>query len=1465
MLQLVLFATSLLSACSSLSTKDPMAISAYQEARNAEKKGVQNWSKAIRYYRKSLEYDHRFLEAHLALGRIYSERGQLHKAAAQYHSALMANPNRKDLYLHCGKALFFAEQYQEALIYLQQYHAFVPQDADGLYWLAETERAMNSPLAEEYFFQLIRTDSTKTDYWQSLANFYFYRKDYAQAAQAYARAIRLTKNPPAQVLLDYGYCLIQLRQWHEAKNVLEKAAKSAGSPSRAKEYYEIVTKIALGYFKADAFLNYLDGIRLLEEIKNDQSRRADYPVVYEYLRTAVKTEPDFISAHQELADVCYTLGKDEEALASYRIVISAGKASADHYANAAYLLFRKDQYEPALSYYEKSLQLKPDQPSVEKSIRTVKQLLSGERKKEAYFYFDRGVSSESADSAILYLQKATELDTLYAEAYLQLGIRQKNAGQWREAEKSYLRGVRCTKETNLLSLFHYHLARLYSRRDYHDRAIAHYDSALIYRPDYDDALYELAKVYSDKSDLASAIRHYDRLIQRNPNYFRPDENDFKSVGVNPTDYIETSEKIDFSGRMVIGQKNRYRLKIQSKNDGLLGADANNDLSREVTIVFTEQVLDTTSYGVTEFAVEIESIEGYALTPMEKKAAGKVYYLRISDVFGVVNIYGLIEENPYSIQRLVMHTLEDLHSGRLRKPLAEGELWRGRQYIFKMGHIDGVVVFEETDDHNAYGKKYYNIFGSYDAAKYGETGRIYVQLDGKASFTFDRKRQIIRSYKNDFVTKTFNENTAKLEVQSGAYELQLLKTEYEKIAPPHRVVIADVPYIKQHGPQCAAASLSMILAFYKDTIDQDSIYSAIKSDFAGAQSHDILHYPRSLGRYKSYGYIGTLEDLKDRIDQNLPVIVFLSPYGYGHVVVVIGYDETRHQIIMHDPTIADHHAVGYDDFLIEWRQSGNECALVVPFNHPMNVTDGAMATHKAVEIKWYADKLFSKRQYDEALSRYRDALAIKSDYEGALEGILMVYLSKDRFDEASALLDTLMAMNPGSVELILRNASLLLSQYDYDKVLQLTQKIKQLDESNILNYLYSASALFSQKKIDEAINELRKAINLNPLVSTPRNMLSGYLAEKGEYEQAYEQAKLSIRYEPENVGNYLNLAGIYQAEVRNRFLNGLLRAQKLQSAIDAIKQTEAINPQLPNLDLYYADVYAEMENYALADSLFLENIRKYPDENTAYNNLAWHWASRGIRLREAEQYSQKSIELSKRNPYYFDTMAWIHFKIAMEYQKAGKKDSAEIYFRKAESELKETIAFDMYSDFAYRHLGVVYERWGFKNLARAQYDIVLGLMPDKARTYVEVAQDCEEAELYESAIEFYQKALNLQPSLDYAAFRLAYLYIKTGRNPKDAMIFAQSALEADRYNFNYIGIKGVVYWAMKDYEQARGLLEEAIQMKDGYYDIFAQSLHYYLGRVYQALNQKQKSYEQYRLYLQKDPYGNYIHEVKNIIK
>jgi Tfp pilus assembly protein PilF len=80
------------------------------------------------------------------------------------------------------------------------------------------------------------------------------------------------------------------------------------------------------------------------------------------------------------------------------------------------------------------------------------------------------------------------------------------------------------------------------------------------------------------------------------------------------------------------------------------------------------------------------------------------------------------------------------------------------------------------------------------------------------------------------------------------------------------------------------------------------------------------------------------------------------------------------------------------------------------------------------------------------------------------------------------------------------------------------------------YTFRGWAYSFQGRIDDAIEECRKAIATDPAFGNPYNDIGCYLMEKGDLEEAvpwFEQAKKAPRYEPRHYP-YLNLGRLHAA-------------------------------------------------------------------------------------------------------------------------------------------------------------------------------------------------------------------------------------------------------------------------------------------------------------------------------------------------
>jgi Tfp pilus assembly protein PilF len=101
--------------------------------------------------------------------------------------------------------------------------------------------------------------------------------------------------------------------------------------------------------------------------------------------------------------------------------------------------------------------------------------------------------------------------------------------------------------------------------------------------------------------------------------------------------------------------------------------------------------------------------------------------------------------------------------------------------------------------------------------------------------------------------------------------------------------------------------------------------------------------------------------------------------------------------------------------------------------------------------------------------------------------------------------------------------------DVDGAIRLFTRSLEL-EPTAEAYTFRGWAYSFQGRIDDAIEECRKAIATDPAFGNPYNDIGCYLMQKGELEEAvpwFEQAKKAPRYEPRHYP-YLNLGRLHAA-------------------------------------------------------------------------------------------------------------------------------------------------------------------------------------------------------------------------------------------------------------------------------------------------------------------------------------------------
>lgn len=136
-----------------------------------------------------------------------------------------------------------------------------------------------------------------------------------------------------------------------------------------------------------------------------------------------------------------------------------------------------------------------------------------------------------------------------------------------------------------------------------------------------------------------------------------------------------------------------------------------------------------------------------------------------------------------------------------------------------------------------------------------------------------------------------------------------------------------------------------------------------------------------------------------------------------------------------------------------------------------------------------------------------------------------------------------------------------------------------------------------------------------------------------------------------------------------------------------------------LQLTLAACYDQFRDFQRAEKIYLDYLQSHPDDPAAYNDLAYHYAQRGVRLEEALELVKKALAKDPLSGPTLDTLGWIYYRKG--------------WLRQAEIALLQARPLTPPEDQAevLYHLGAVYAEMGRYPQALRFLNQALRLQPD----------------------------------------------------------------------------------------------------------------------------------------------------------
>jgi len=307
---------------------------------------------------------------------------------------------------------------------------------------------------------------------------------------------------------------------------------------------------------------------------------------------------------------------------------------------------------------------------------------------------------------------------------------------------------------------------------------------------------------------------------------------------------------------------------------------------------------------------------------------------------------------------------------------------------------------------------------------------------------------------------------------------------------------------------------------------------------------------------------------------------------------------------------------------------------------------------------------------------------------------------------------------------------------------------ELDPGYPEAYNNLANAYNRKGMYQEAVKEYLKAIKMKPDYKEAHNNLGSAYCNMGLYEKAVQEHKIALKINPECEKSHNNLGVAYSFMGRYR------------EAIEEYKKALRIRPDFLKARSNLGLAYSLLGEYDKAIREYLKVLQVKPYDVATNYNL-------GNVYNEKGEY-RKAIEAFERVVRQRPRYAEAHNNLGLAYKNIGNLQRAELAFKRA-IRLKPQIA-----EF-YFNLGLVYQESGRLDQAEKTFREALRRKPNLVAAHFNLAQVLEVQGRWDEAVASYQEALKYAPDFAEAHKKLGLLLNRLGR-PKEAAEHLNQALK-----------------------------------------------------------------------------------------
>ena len=397
----------------------------------------------------------------------------------------------------------------------------------------------------------------------------------------------------------------------------------------------------------------------------------------------------------------------------------------------------------------------------------------------------------------------------------------------------------------------------------------------------------------------------------------------------------------------------------------------------------------------------------------------------------------------------------------------------------------------------------------------------------------------------------------------------------------------------------------------------------------------------------------------------------------------------------------------------------------------------------------------------------------------------VYLMMRQPDTADRYADEVLAENPESVEAHLIKGNLNMQRGDGGKAVSAFRVVVSERPGYLPAYLGLASAHLLNKETELAVIVLKDALTVDDTAKEVRRLLARIYVQQRDLAAAEAELRKIVSQHPELVRAQIDLGDF------------LLAQKKLSEAKSVYQVVTEKAPKHPLAYLRLAQLYRQQADAPAALSQLEAGYAANPLSAPLLTALIQTYVSLK-KYPAAEAVCRARIEANERDVFAYNLLGWL--------------STEQKNYPQAEAYLKKAIDMQPLWPAPHNNLARLYLRQGKKEQAIDRLRSAIRANPKDATGYLTLAFIYEQAEDTQAAMQIYETALKHNPNFWFAANNLAYLISEATTDSgalKRARKLAEKALSLRPDEPAVLDTLAWVFYQQKDYQQAHGLMEQAL--------------------------------------------------------